>query len=54
MVNKCKYCGAVSRTSFPFGRNSRARVTFIKKHDKDCPIRKKWERYNNVREQRHN
>jgi len=43
-MDKCKYCGAISRTNYPFGRNSKSRTTFIKEHDKNCPIRKNFEK----------
>jgi len=34
-MNKCK-CGAISRTTHPFGNNSKSRISFIRPHNKDC------------------
>lgn len=38
-MNKCK-CGARSRTNYPFGINSKNRITFIIPHDKKCKFKK--------------
>lgn len=38
-MNKCK-CGARWNINYPFGRNSKPRVSFTKHHAKDCRYRK--------------
>lgn len=36
----CKHCGAKWRINYPFGRNSKKRITWVKKHKSYCRYRR--------------
>jgi len=48
-MRRCR-CGARWRINYPFGRNSKPRITFIKKHHNKCRYSEKIIKFDLLRQ----